>query len=252
MGVHRLHAVGVRDDHEVAPAARCKTGEDDAAGRSCGDGRALWSNEVDPGVEAVAARAEGVAHRRGERPGERDRARRERAAQRGVGRVAGDAIRLEPDPALEVPEGALGVLAEAAVDRGRGKAVPGEQELERGDVPPGGAAGERPAAEQVLAIGPERPARLRPRHAVGGQVGAALEALDRPRGGRAFDPVDRAGVDAARLKGDLKRREPSVTRAKRRGREHEGGEDDRKSRKPETAGAHTPFLSDGTCSGLSS
>ena len=34
------------------------------------------------------------------------------------------------------------------------------------------------------------------------------------------------------------------------GSEDEGGQDDRKSRKPEMAGAHTAFLSDGGGSGL--
>src|SRR5438094_8823827 len=59
--VERADAVAVEDDDQLAPPAARESGERDAAGRCRLHGRAGGRNQVDACVEAVAARAEGVA-----------------------------------------------------------------------------------------------------------------------------------------------------------------------------------------------
>ena len=83
--------------------------------------------------------------------------------------------------------------------------MPGEEELEGRDVPAAGAERERPAPEPGPAERAERPARLRPEDAVGGESGPALEGANGLRRGRAEDAVDCTRVDAPCVEGDLER-----------------------------------------------
>src|SRR5207248_1468553 len=199
MGIQRAHAVAVEDDDEVPPAAGREGGVDHAPRGGRRHGRALRGDDVDPFVEAIAARGERRANWSLQGPGERQWASRGRAAQRGDRARTGDPVRGDAGPALEVPEGAVGMPAEPAVDRRRGEAVPGEQELQGCDVPPVLPAVERTAAEQVPAKASERFARLVADDAVDGEAGVPLEPLHGGRRVGALDPVDRAEVEAARL-----------------------------------------------------
>ena len=116
--------------------------------------------------------------------------------------------------------------SEAAVDRGRREAVPGEHELERGDVPAGGAAGQRPAAEEVPSVAAEGAPRAGVDDAGGGEPCAVLETLD--RGGRcgAREAVDRGGVEPARPERHLQCGDSRVAGSRRGRRENESGEDE--------------------------
>ena len=96
------------------------------------------------------------------------------------------------------------VRAEDPVEGARRKAVLGELELERRDVPAGVAEIEAAAAEPVAAKRPRARARLRADDAVDGDVRALLEAADRLCGRRAGDAVDRALVEPMRAQADLK------------------------------------------------
>ena len=93
--------------------------------------------------------------------------------------------------------------------------MPGERELECGDVPAARAEGELSAPE-----GPAAPvaahclASARPGHAVGGQSCAPLEASDRLLGPGTEHPVDRPRVEPAGPQTDLKRRDVRIAAPK--------------------------------------
>ena len=116
---------------------------------------------------------------------------------------------------LEAPQRSVRARAEVAVERPGGKAVPGERELEGGDVPAARAEGELPAPE-----GPAPPvaahclASARPGHAVGGQACASLEASQRLFGPGTEHAVDRPRVQPARPQADLKRGDVGVAARK--------------------------------------
>ena len=77
--------------------------------------------------------------------------------------------------------------------------MPGEEELERRDVPASFAEGQHAAADGVTSELAEGAARPRAGHPVDGEPRAALEANDRTRGLRADDAVDRAVIGPARV-----------------------------------------------------
>ena len=162
------------------------------------------------------APGDGPAHR----PGERDRDRGRRPVQRRERGGADAAVPGETGEALVPPDGTGRAAAVDAVERSRWKAVLGEQELERRDVPALDALPQQPAAEPVPAEAPERPAGVRPDDAVGCEPVAALEPEDRALGRGAAEPVDRALVDAALVERDLERGHARVAHRPRRG----GGE----------------------------
>src|SRR5207247_5950359 len=87
------------------------------------------------------------------------------------------------------------------------ESVPGELELERGDVPAEGAPVEHATADRVPPVAAERAAGALPGHAVRREPGAALEAPDRGLRGRAEDAVDRVEVDPLRAQGRLESRD---------------------------------------------
>src|SRR3972149_2962858 len=74
--------------------------------------------------------------------------------ERGDGRAGGG-----PPPAVEAAARRVEVPADRPVEDAGGEAVPGEQELERRDVPPPAAERERAASQPVAAERAERPAR---------------------------------------------------------------------------------------------
>jgi hypothetical protein len=89
-------------------------------------------------VEAVAARAERIAQHRGlQRPRQSERRGHRRTRERREGRLAGDAVGVQPRPVLELAEREVRVRPEDAVERPRRKAVAGQLELQGGDVPAG-------------------------------------------------------------------------------------------------------------------
>ena len=122
-----------------------------------------------------------------QRKREADRRARQRPAQRGVRGRPGHSVRSEPGPVLEAPQRSVRARAEVAVERPGGKAVPGERELERGDVPAARAEGELPAPEgrRVARSGPlpcesaPRARRRRPGLRVAGSVAAPARSRDR-------------------------------------------------------------------------
>ena len=189
------HAAAVRDHDEVAVAAGVVAGADHAARARGDDRRPVAGGEVDAGVEAVAARPEAVAARAGDRPAERERGRGDRALEGGEGGGADHAVGAEPGPGLEALHGRRGPRAEAAVERARREAAPGELELERGHVPAGGARGQRARAVARPPAPPQRPPRLRARRRrrPPARCGPGTSA---PRtGARAGVAVDRAAVE---------------------------------------------------------
>src|SRR5439155_360754 len=183
-----------------AIAARVVGGEDHAPCGSRPDRRPRRRRQVDARVEAGATRAERAADRRLQRPGERDRAARQRRPEGAESAGAGDAVRRQVRPALELDQRALGVAAEAAVDGGIWKAVPRECELELGDVPAGHASREAARAQHVPREAAEGASGLWAGDPVRGQSMEALEAHHgrgrRPSG----DPVDRRRSPTLRLK----------------------------------------------------
>ena len=159
------HARAVAEDDELAVAAGVAVRDLDAAGsRPRAPAGPRGDDEVEPGVEGDAARAEAVADRVG-RPGGGSAAAS--AAAGGAARRASPAPATpsagEAGPRLEAPQRGVGAGAEAAVERAGGEAVGGEQELQAGDVPAAGAQRQRPAAEPRPPAAAERAARLRAR-----------------------------------------------------------------------------------------
>ena len=222
MRVHRNHPAAVGDLDQIAIAARVVGGEDHAPCGSRPDRRPRRRRQVDARVEAGATRAERAADRRLQRPGERDRAARQRRPEGAESAGAGDAVRRQVRPALELDQRALGVAAEAAVDGGIWKAVPRECELELGDVPAGHASREAARAQHVPREAAEGASGLWAGDPVRGQSMEALEAHHgrgrRPSG----DPVDRAPVDVVVPKRHLQRRDGRTSGGVRRRSEHEG------------------------------
>src|SRR5207248_2417707 len=123
-------------------------------------------DDVDAGVKAEAARAEWARDRALQRPGERDRTLWRRSSERGEGRRAGPSVRSQARPALKAAQRALDATAEHAVERPRRKAVPGQLELERGDVPAEVPARKNAAPDPVATEPAQSAPRARARNSV--------------------------------------------------------------------------------------
>src|SRR6185503_91837 len=85
----------------------------------------------------------------------------------------------------------------------------------------------------------ERLSGRRPGNAIGSQPDPTLEALDRRCRSLTSDPIDRAGVKAARMQRDLQRGDAGVTSGERARRGQEREKNKRKPDEPEAADAHT-------------
>src|SRR5204862_7912030 len=89
------------------------------------------------------------------------------------------------------------------VERPGRKAVLGELELQRRDVPAGLPEPERAAAEPVAREAAQRAACLGADDAVDREAGVRLQPPDRLLRRRAREPVDRARIEPARVQADL-------------------------------------------------
>ena len=173
-------------------------------------------------MELVAARPEGVAeHRDLQRPGEWQRRRRARSAQRDERRGPCDAVDVQAGPDLEAAQRAFRARAEDAVEDSGREAVPRELELQSSNVPAFDTAAERPRAEGMPSETTERTPGLRARNAVQGDLRASLQHADGLRRPRARDPVDDAVVEPVRAQADLQRRDSGAADAARRCGEEE-------------------------------
>src|SRR5437868_5647434 len=140
---------------------------------------------------------------------------------------AGDTVRDQVRPALELDQGPLGMVAEAAVDVGVGKAVPRERELELRDIPAGIAGRKVARSQDVPREAAEGAASPGAGDAVRRQPVAALEA-DHGRSRRpSGDPVDRASVDVMVAERHLERRDSRTAGGVRGRGGHEGAGCDR-------------------------
>src|SRR2546430_6915775 len=204
MRVHRALAVSVGDDHQEAPAAFAPARPYDLARAGRVDRCAHRRRQVDARVPSCATRTEAIAEDSGgQRPGERQRDRRRRHSERTERRGARDSVDPQPGPLLKVPQRAVDVRTEDSVEGPGGKAVLGELELKRGDVPAPLPEAKLAAADPGSREAAESLARLRPDDAVDRDVGPLLEATDRLRGSTPADPVDRAAVEPVRMQADL-------------------------------------------------
>ena len=104
-----------------------------------------------------------------------ERARGQSLMQRSEGSRPGDADPRQVGETLEAPQGCLQARAEGAVERPRREAVPGEPELELGDVPAASAGGERAGAELRPPEAAESVSRTRPDDPVGLEPHPLLE-----------------------------------------------------------------------------
>src|SRR3989442_13171753 len=103
-------------------------------------------------MPAGSPRAEAVAQAgRGHRPRKRQRDRRRRRSEGGEGRTTCDAVLPQVGPGLEATQCGIDVPPEDPVERTGWKAVLGELELERRDVPTGLPHPELPAAGPMAA-----------------------------------------------------------------------------------------------------
>ena len=118
-------------------------------------------------------------------------------------RGAGDSVRAEAGPALVAPQRGVRMRAEVSVEGPGREAVPGQLELERGDVPAPVAVVDHAVAEAVPRVASERPLRLRAGDPVDCDSRPALERAYGTPGPGAHDAVDRASVKPARLQPDL-------------------------------------------------
>ena len=145
------------------------------------------------------------------------------APERGQRRRAGDPVDRKPAGALEADEPRFRRRAEVAVDVEQPEMPrPGEEELERRDVPAVGALDEHAPRDERAAERAELGARSRPQLPRHGQTGRTLErpqALGRHRPG---DPVDLAEVHPLRAQRHLQRRDLGI-RAARGERRRSGG-----------------------------
>src|SRR2546422_4092511 len=127
-------------------------------------------------MELVSARPETVAEPRDlQRPRQRERGSRRSTGKRAQRRWARDSVDVESCPVLEAPQRVAGVRPEDPVEHARRKAVPGELELEGGDVPALEPVLERPRAERVPSETAEGASGLRTWDAVDHDVRVPLE-----------------------------------------------------------------------------
>jgi hypothetical protein len=219
--VHGADAVGVRDRHEAAPAARAATGPHHATRPGGADGSSGRGTYVDAGMEAASPGPEAVFERPVQWPPKSDRRYGERSSQRGERQVAGAAVDREVRPPLEAANRDQRAGPEVTVQGARWKPVPGEQKLKSGHVPAHGGACEDAAAEWVPPESSERGAVAAVDDAVYRHAGPTLEAPNGGSGLRPRDAVDRARVETASLERDLERGHARVAHRRGRAREAE-------------------------------
>lgn len=182
-------------------------------------------------MERVAARAEAVPDPARDGPRERERAPRYRPAQRPERDRSGDPVRGQAGPALEAQHRAFDVGAEPAVHGRVREPVPGEEELERRDVPPDGAGAQGPAAIRVATEAAERPAGPGAGEPVGHEAVAALEAADAGAGEWPRVAVDGPVVEAVGAERHLKRGDrPEAAGLRPSGDDHGEGSEESEDR----------------------
>src|SRR5215210_2908932 len=127
--------LSVVDDDELAPPAAARTREDDSARTGRGDRGSGRCRKVEPCMEPRAPRPERISDRPREGAREPEWGSRQRRPQRGERGRPGQAGLIDSGPSLEAPQRRIRMPPGEAVERCRGKSVPGESELQRGDVP---------------------------------------------------------------------------------------------------------------------
>ena len=217
--VHRDDSTVVRDLDELAEAA-VPAGEHDTSGACRTDRRSLRRREVDARVKAPAARPEGARDHPLNRPAESKRALGRRRPQGGESCGPCPSVGCEPGPCLEGDERLFRPLAQHAVEVPGGKPVPGESELQSGDVPSDRAVREHAASDRVPPPPPERSARLGAWNSVDLETGAALQTPHRGRRAGPEHAVDRADVQALHRERCLERGNARAPLSPR-GRRHE-------------------------------
>jgi CDP-diacylglycerol--glycerol-3-phosphate 3-phosphatidyltransferase len=227
--VERADAANVPNDDEVAVAAGVPLRVGHPPGASGADGSPIGRREVDPRMEAVVAGSEAVSDRSADRPHEADRGPRRRRTQRAHRSRAGYPVAPQAAPALVTEQRESGAGAEDAVDRPGREAVPGEEELEAGDVPTHHPLVQRAVPEAMACETPERRPCPRPGDAVDDEAGAALKAPDRRRRAWAGDAVDRAAVHPSGTERDLERGDTRLAHPKRGGGNDQGRSEDEQS-----------------------
>jgi hypothetical protein len=189
------------------------------------DGSTERRREVDPRVEAVAARAESVAQ--GSTPDGPVEGKPHpwdpgtKSVQR---RATGDPVWLYVREALKTMHGRLHVRPETTVERAVREAVPGETELEGRDVPADGPLSQDARSEPPTPEATKRASCGGADDAVDDEVMTALEAPNGCRRQRPSDTVDRPGVDAACVEGHLEGGDTGVPGCARTAGEGEGGD----------------------------
>jgi hypothetical protein len=201
--VQRSDSGAVVDDDGLSPAV-LHPREGDGPGSRSPDSCAERCEEIEPGVEAVAARPEAVTDRCVERGAEVDRRSRTRHAQQGEGAWPGGTIRRQSGPRLESTQRCVGMGAEVSVQRAGGEAMPGERKLERRHVPPL-PAGPKDTRSQWrrTAVGTQEGPRPRVGNTVHGKPRSALKTADCTAGSRTEHTIGRARVDALLAESDL-------------------------------------------------
>ena len=167
----------------------------------------------------LGERVTGFDHIADRRPGLCRRLRQHRRApaapERRQRRRAGDAVDRKPAGALEADQPGFRRRAEVTVDVEQPEMPrPGEEELERRDVPAVGALDEHAPRVERSPERSELGARSRPQLPGDGQLGGALERAQAFGRHRPGDPVDLAEVHAFRAQRHLQRRDLGIGRAR--------------------------------------
>jgi hypothetical protein len=227
----------VADDDQ--PPVSVGVGREGHAAAAGGEHRGVPARgEVDAAVEAVAARTEAVPHGGVAGTGEAQDGTPRGTPQGSPRGGTGDPVGGQPGPLLEAAQRRGGPWPEAAVDRPRRKAAPGEQELHGGDVPAARPPVDRPRGDARPPATAEGPPRGRADHSVGHQSATALESHHRGACARSPEAVDVTVVVTQRAQGDLQCRHVGATaRRRRRGDGESDGAGDRHRR----AGGREPL-----------
>ena len=206
VGVERAHTCAMRDAHHPPPAAGIHTGERNPS-PCCGlHPRAERREVVHAGVKAISAWTEAVTDRRADGRGEPDRRPWQRGMELRDRLGAGRSVGLQPGPCLKEPERCVRVRPETSVERSGRKAVPGERELQRRNVPALRARTKHSSAQwSSSAVWTQERQRSPARLAVGGEPGPTLKASHGAARLGAKDTIGRSGIEPLLPQPDLKR-----------------------------------------------